>query len=160
MPVGLVFCSKWPASLARDWASARDKERTNCIDHRPHAVQILDLASLAKLAGVVPRDRDIDIDPHAAFLHVGIASTDRLEQALHFSDIRCRLSRGCEVGLGDDFYERSACAIQVNEGRGRMSVVRGLCSVLQYALELSEATRLSELDHRTCSSWTCEMRTV
>lgn len=116
MPVGLVLCKGGSAFLAKGIGrSATVRRRTDRVDHGPYAVEILDLASLAKLAGVLSRDRYIDIDPHTAVLHVGIASPDGLEQALYLPDISCGLDRGSEIGLRDDLYERSACAIQVDQ---------------------------------------------
>ena len=109
------------------------------VDERPldgtEAVHVLDLDD--RCLGDPPvglRDVEVDVgvDPQASFLHVAVAHAEILEQEFQFVEPGAGLLRAPQVGLGDDFTQRRAGAVQVDPrvgGAGGL-VVHALARVL------------------------------
>ena len=81
--------------------------------HELEAVQVLDLAACAQLATGLAH-RHVGITPEAAFLHVAVANADPGDDFVQFFGVGHGLFAAAHVGLGHDFQQRGACAVQVN----------------------------------------------
>ena len=66
-------------------------------------------------------DVDVGVAAQAAFLHLAIGDADLAQEQPQFFEIRFRLLRGVEIGLGDDFQQGRAGAIEIDEGIGPAS---------------------------------------
>ena len=81
---------------------------------RPHTVDVLDLAAGAERStGLV--HADIGVDPHAAFLHLGMGCLDRQENAAQFGDVLPGLLGRADVGTADDLDQRNAGTVEVDQ---------------------------------------------
>ena len=63
------------------------------------------------------------------FLHVAIADADPDDEAMQRARVRHRLLSPAQIGLGDDFEERRAGAVQVNTTHAAKHVVQRLAGV-------------------------------
>jgi len=87
----------------------------NRLLHELEAVQVLDFAARAqRLAGLAHRHVGIAAEP--AFLHVAVANANPGHDLVQFLGVGHGLGAGAHVGLGHDFQQRCASAVQVNAG--------------------------------------------
>ena len=82
---------------------------------RPGRVQVLDLDLRAEGVLAGPPGRDVRVAPERALLHPDVRDVERLEGGPELVEVRARLLRGAQVGLGDDLDERDAGAVVVDE---------------------------------------------
>ena len=93
-------------------------------------IDVLDLGARAELLGADLAHRHVGVAAERAFLHVAVADLEVAHQRVHLLEIGHRLFRRAHVGLGDDFDERRAGAIEVDAGLLRQPFVQRLARVL------------------------------
>ena len=97
---------------------------------RLERVHVLDLNLGAEGSGRIGPNRHVGIAAEAAFLHVAIADFQELEDGSERAQISTGLGRGAEIGLADDFQQRHAAAIVVDQTAVAAGVVDVLAGVL------------------------------
>ena len=101
-------------------------------------VHVLQLGLRAQLLGALRADGDVRVAAKAPLLHVHIRCADRLDRRAQELQPLPRLRAGADIRLADDFDERRAAAVEVDErGAGaravdpaRLRLVHQLGSVL------------------------------
>ena len=90
----------------------------------PKAVQILDLDDRRRDRLAVLRDVKIDVGvaPQRAFLHLAVGDFQVAQSQLQLFQAATRIGRRADVGLGDDFEQRNARAVQVDLGKAAVAV--------------------------------------
>ena len=96
--------------------------------HELEAVQVLDFAARAQRRTGAAH-RDIGVAAEAAFLHVAVADADPGDDLVQLLGVGHGLVAGADVGLGDDFEQRRARAVQVDARLTNEVFVQGLASV-------------------------------
>ena len=74
--------------------------------------------------------RHVRVAAERAFLHVAVADLEVAHQRVHLLEIGHGLFRRTHVGLGDDFDERRAGAVEIDAGLLRQALVQRLAGVL------------------------------
>ncbi|EKD60492.1 MAG: hypothetical protein ACD_54C00703G0001 [uncultured bacterium] len=105
-----------------------------------HRVHVLDLAARAQMAKVLrgliffilagAADRHVHIGAQVAVLHVTIAGAQIAQDLPQLDDIGRGLFRATNVGARDDFHQRNAGAVEIDERHRRVHVVDRLARVL------------------------------
>ena len=81
---------------------------------RAHRIQILDLTACTEFCARASH-ADIGIHPHRPFLHLCVRGTDGHENRSQFGDILTGLLGGADVGTTNDFHQRNAGAVEVDQ---------------------------------------------
>ena len=92
-------------------------------------IDVLDLGARAELLGADLAHRHVGVAAERAFLHVAVADLEIANQRVHFLEIGHGFFRRAHVGLGDDFDERRAGAVEVDAGLLRQAFMQRLAGV-------------------------------
>ena len=105
-----------------------------------HGIDVLDLAAgTQRLEAAGPAelviapdlaDRDIDVRPHRAFVHVAVAGAQIAHDGPQLLQEGRRLFATAHVRLGDDLHQRDAGAVQVDKAAVRVLVVQAFAGIL------------------------------
>ena len=97
--------------------------------HETHGIHVLNFgASAERITGAV--DRDIDVAPHGALIHVAVAGPEITQDRTQFAHIDARLLGAAQIRLGHDLHQRDARPVEIDIGAGGMLVVHQLAGVL------------------------------
>ena len=97
------------------------------------AVDVFNFGLGTVLRRSLAHDRDVGVAAEGALFHVAVGDAGVEEDFLEAGEVLVGLVGGAEVGLGDDFDEGCAAAVEVDVGAGRRvgeAVVDGLAGVL------------------------------
>jgi len=92
-------------------------------------IDVLDFAARAKLAARLSH-RNVDIGAQVALFHVAVAGAQIAQDGPEFGDVGLRLLGRAHVGLGHDFHQGNARAIEIDVGIVGMLVVQRFAGVL------------------------------
>ena len=98
--------------------------------HESRRVDVLDLAARAPFLRAGLTNRDVHVGAHGAFFHVAIAGAERAQNGAQLVEVSCRFFRGANVGTRDDFHQRYASAIEIDEGFAGAEIVDRFAGVL------------------------------
>ena len=93
-------------------------------------VQILDFGARAEFFLAAGAHRHIGIAAERTLLHVAVADLQVAHQRVDLFHVRHRLLGRAHVGLGDDFEQRRAGAIQVDAAGVGQALMQGLAGIL------------------------------
>ena len=105
-----------------------------------HRVHVFDFTAGAEVAEVLRRhvffmltcaaDRYVDIGAQVSVLHVAIACAEVAQNLTQLDDIGSGLFWAANIWTRDDFHQRNACAVEIDERHVRVHVVDRFASVL------------------------------
>ena len=104
-------------------------------------IDVLDLAAGAeRRAGLA--HRDIDVGAQIALLHVAVAGAEVAQHAAQLGEKSLGVVGGAQIGLGHDFHQRHAGAVEIDQRH------IGMLFVQQFAGVLLEVQPLDADPHR------------
>ena len=100
------------------------------LHHEADGIDVLDLGARAQPILAHRPHRDIDVATHRALLHVAVAGAEIAHDGAQLPQVSAGLLRAADVRLGDDFHQRHAGPVEIDEGEAGMLVVDRLAGVL------------------------------
>ncbi len=88
------------------------------------------LGFLVALVIARPADRDVHVGAQVAVLHVAVAGAEIAQDLAQLDDVGGSFLGAPDIGTGDDFHQRHAGAVEIDEGHVGVHVVDRLAGVL------------------------------
>ena len=101
----------------------------NRLADKAHRVNVFDLAARAQLSARFANG-DVYISAQITFFHITVTGAKRPDNAAKFFNVSRGFLRRTHIGLGNDFHQRDAAAIQIDIGFIRRKIVHGFPGVL------------------------------
>ena len=80
------------------------------------AVHILNFGLGAELFGIFEHHADVGVAAQRTFLHVAVRNARVEQDFFQLGEVLEHFVSGAQVGLGDDFYQRCAAAVEIDVG--------------------------------------------